>query len=95
MPTLVDPVEITSPSKWRAALARLDGAYSENTLRGYRSDFARFEAWCEATGQVALPASPETVATFIAHEARRRAEQGDPLRSAVPGGVGDDDDDRG
>jgi hypothetical protein len=27
-----------------AALARLEGAYSENTLRGYRADFAAFEA---------------------------------------------------
>ena len=54
---------------WRAALARLDGAYSEHTLRGYRAEFARFEAWCDAAGQTALPASPETVAAFVTHNA--------------------------
>jgi integrase len=54
---------------WRAALARLDGAYSESTLRGYRSDFARFAAWCDSLDRIALPASPETVAAFVAHRA--------------------------
>ena len=65
----VDPAPGVAAGCWRIALARLDGAYSEHTLRGYRSDFARFEAWCEAVGQVPLPASPETVAAFVAHEA--------------------------
>jgi site-specific recombinase XerD len=54
---------------WRAALARLDGAYSEHTLRGYRSDFARFAAWCGNLDRTALPASAETVAAFVAHRA--------------------------
>jgi integrase/recombinase XerD len=59
----------TVADDWRAALARLDGAYSEHTLRSYRSDFARFEAWCDAAGQSSLPASPENVAAFVSHEA--------------------------
>ncbi|TBW32954.1 integrase [Siculibacillus lacustris] len=50
---------------WMAALLRLDGAYSENTLRGYRADFRTFEAWCNANGHTALPAAPETVAAFL------------------------------
>ena len=57
------------PPSWRAALARLEGAYSENTLRGYRADFAAFEDWCRKEGKRAIPASPEIVAGFIAHEA--------------------------
>lgn len=50
---------------WLEALGRLDGAYSENTLRGYRADFRIFEAWCKASDRTSLPASPETVAAFL------------------------------
>jgi integrase/recombinase XerD len=58
-----------SSRDWRQAISRLDGAYSENTLRGYRADFALFEDWCRRTGRSALPTSPETVAAFVAHDA--------------------------
>ena len=54
---------------WRSAIARLEGAYSENTLRSYRADFAVFEQWCRRAACSALPASPETVAAFVAHDA--------------------------
>lgn len=60
---------VHASSNWRKAVTRLEGAYSENTLRGYRADFAAFEDWCRMEGKRALPASPETVAEFIAHEA--------------------------
>ena len=43
---------------------------SENTRRAYRAAVARFTEWCAAQGQTALPASPETVAAFLAVEAR-------------------------
>jgi site-specific recombinase XerD len=56
---------------WRLAIARLEGAYSESTLRGYRADFAMFDDWCRRTKQSALPASPETVAAFIAADAAK------------------------
>ena len=54
---------------WRNAISRLEGAYSENTLRSYRADFALFEGWCESAQRPALPASPETVAEFITQQA--------------------------
>ena len=54
---------------WRKAVDRLSGAYADSTLRAYRSDFFAFDEWCHATGHQALPASPETVAAFIAHDA--------------------------
>lgn len=54
---------------WRSAIERLDGAYSKNTLRGYRADFALFEDWCRRTGRSALPTSSKTVAAFVAHDA--------------------------
>jgi site-specific recombinase XerD len=44
---------------------------AENTRRAYRSAVARFCDWCTAHTQTALPASPETVAAFLAAEARR------------------------
>jgi integrase len=43
---------------------------SENTRRAYRAAVARFCDWCTIHGRKALPASPETVAAFLAAEAR-------------------------
>jgi integrase/recombinase XerD len=54
---------------WSGAIDRLEGAYAESTLRAYRADFACFNDWCVATARQSLPASPETVAAFIAHDA--------------------------
>jgi integrase len=39
---------------------------AENTLRGYQSDWRDFCAWCESQSLCVLPASPETVASYIA-----------------------------
>ena len=44
---------------------------SENTLRGYRSDWREFCVWCEAQRVGALPASPESVAAYLAECAAR------------------------
>jgi integrase len=43
---------------------------AENTRRAYRAGVARFTEWCAAHSRTALPASPETVAAFLAAEAR-------------------------
>ncbi|PWK27529.1 site-specific recombinase XerD [Arcicella aurantiaca] len=43
----------------------LQGAY--NTQRAYKADLKNFNEWCDANGQVALPASPETLAGYVAH----------------------------
>src|SRR5947209_18673992 len=40
------------------------------TRRAYGSDFRIFEAWCQARGVSARPASPEAVAAFLAHGAQ-------------------------
>lgn len=58
---------------WRAALARLDGAYSDNTIRTYRADGQVYEAWCLERGLDLFPASPEMLANFIAARAPRDA----------------------
>lgn len=44
---------------------------AENTLRGYRSDWKDFCRWCESHGLCPLPASPETVASYLAGCASR------------------------
>lgn len=44
---------------------------SENTLRGYQSDWRDFCAWCEAHSLCPLPSGPEAVASYIADCAGR------------------------
>jgi site-specific recombinase XerD len=56
-----------APDLTRAAeLAREEKAAA--TRRAYRSDFRIFEAWCRNHGVSALPAAPESVAAFLAHD---------------------------
>jgi hypothetical protein len=38
--------------------------------RAYGTDFRLFREWCDAKGVSALPAGPETVAAYLAAEAR-------------------------
>jgi site-specific recombinase XerD len=66
----------------RAALgpdltAAVDLAKAEkapSTRKAYGTDFRLFKAWCEAKGVSALPASPETVAAFLASETGNAAK---------------------
>src|SRR5262249_32889241 len=52
-----------------AGYARAEKAAA--TRRAYRSDFALFRFWCETKDISALPATPESVAAFLAGEANR------------------------
>jgi len=42
---------------------------SANTWRAYQSDWRLFETWCNSLSLSSLPATPETVAMFVAQEA--------------------------
>src|SRR5579872_4388051 len=42
---------------------------AENTIRGYQTDWRDFCNWCEGHGICPLPATPETVASYIAERA--------------------------
>jgi site-specific recombinase XerD len=44
------------------------------TRLAYRADFLIFRAWCEERQLNAIPASPATVAAFLAHEASRNVK---------------------
>jgi site-specific recombinase XerD len=39
---------------------------SDATRRAYRSDFDHFAAWCRSAGRIPLPATSETIATYLA-----------------------------
>lgn len=42
------------------------GCRAASTQRAYRSDWGAFMTWCSRFGLTSLPASPETVATYVA-----------------------------
>lgn len=44
---------------------KFDGAFSENTLRAYRSDFRQYEFWCAIKGQRSIPATAELIAEYV------------------------------
>ena len=46
-------------------LARCEGAYAQTTLKGYRNDLTAFAVWCVAQDLAWLPASPQTLASYI------------------------------
>ena len=51
--------------------SRFDGAFSENTLRAYRSDFKQYEAWCAKKRQPSLPATADRIAEYVDFMAAR------------------------
>ena len=44
---------------------KFDGAFSENTLRAYRSDFKQYGAWCTTRKQPSLPATADLIADYV------------------------------
>jgi site-specific recombinase XerD len=49
--------------------AYVEKASADATRRAYASDWRLFTAWCEVRALASLPASPETVAAFLAAQA--------------------------
>jgi integrase len=67
-------VELPAPAASFAEAAEAAAHYrrasrADNTRRAYRAAVARFCDWCTRYGQTTLPATPETVAAFLAAEA--------------------------
>ena len=58
----------------QAARAFIAAEKSEATRKAYRSDFAIFASYCAERGACPMPASPETVASFLAAEAKGGAK---------------------
>jgi len=57
-------------------------AMAENTGVAYRSDWRQFTRWARLRELAALPASPETVAAYLASMARLTDEKGEWLYAA-------------
>jgi len=69
---ITGPVKGAEPSPLPSQVREfIRASKAENTLRGYRSDWREFIAWCEGRSIGPLPASPETVAAYIADCASR------------------------
>jgi len=45
--------------------AKFDGAFAKNTIRAYRSDFIQYQAWCSDNKLAPIPASADTMATYV------------------------------
>jgi site-specific recombinase XerD len=71
----LEPASTALPAAFEAdAQAARDFAresLSPATRRAYQGDIRAFEAWCSERGLGVVPASPEVVASFLAHEAQR------------------------
>ena len=67
-----------------AAAARyVAAATSDNTRRGYQSDWRTFVAWCERCDVEALPAAPETVALYLGARAELEGAASATIRRAL------------
>lgn len=53
-----------------------EAARAANTLRGYRSDWREFTAWCAQRNAEPLPAAPATVTGYLTNLARHGAKVG-------------------
>ena len=68
---LLDDVPLTSDEAGYVEAAR-----AANTLRGYRSDWPEFTAWCAQQDVAPLPAAPATVTGYLTELARHGAKVG-------------------
>jgi site-specific recombinase XerD len=43
---------------------RFDGAFAENTIRAYRSDFEQYSKWCASKSIPPIPATADNLASM-------------------------------
>jgi len=46
-------------------LVKFDGAFAENTIRAYRSDFTQYQTWCSHNNIDSIPATADTMAQYV------------------------------
>lgn len=68
---VLDDVPVSEAEAVYVAAAR-----AGNTLRGYRSDWAEFTAWCDTNDREPLPAAAATVSGYLTDLARHGAKVG-------------------
>ena len=64
--TPTSTADLTRAEDHRKAAAYAVNAKSSATQNAYRSDWEDFVGWCRSRGYVELPASPQTVAAYLA-----------------------------
>lgn len=69
--TVLDDAQLTDTEAGYAEAAR-----AANTLRGYRSDWAEFTAWCTHQDRAPLPAAPATITAYLTMLAESGAKVG-------------------
>jgi site-specific recombinase XerD len=52
--------------------AKFDGAFAENTIRAYRSDFIQYQAWCSHNNIDPIPATADAMAQYVDYLANIR-----------------------
>ena len=45
--------------------AKFDGAFAQNTIRAYRSDFIQYQNWCLQNNLKPIPATADTIANYV------------------------------
>ena len=66
LPNSTGEVQLSKDDHARFQKNLLDTMAGE-TVRAYRSRLSAFVAWCDAAGRVAMPATPGTVAAYLAY----------------------------
>jgi integrase len=51
--------------------AKFDGAFAQNTIRAYRSDFIQYQSWCLQNNLKTMPASAVNMATYVDYLSER------------------------
>lgn len=87
MNTLPRPVSHPLPAVLlpaaQAARGYIEASRSASTRKAYATDWQTFSVWCADKGQTVLPASPATVALFLASEADRGMKASTVTRRAA------------
>jgi site-specific recombinase XerD len=72
-----DPLDLAAELPLSAdEAAYVEAARAPNTLRGYRSDWTEFTAWCDQARRPALPAAGDTISLYLTELARHGAKVG-------------------
>jgi integrase len=85
---VTDAVDIPlRPALIGAARAYMDAARAESTRRAYQHRWEAFKTWCTKEGRQPLPASPETIAAWMAAAASGSDTQRPWARSTINQGL--------
>ena len=62
-------------------LAKFDGAFAENTIRAYRSDFIQYQIWCSHNNIDSIPATADAMTQYVDYLAT--VKKSAPIRRGI------------